>query len=297
MSADDGRDPAMEHVRRGQRRSRRNSVPPISGQSGKTSADAVAVTCEPNSRSAKVEGRRERGEDREPLAGTAPADAGREAGTDRDVDQQPDQGHRAWPGAPSPTPRCCRGGPSRGRATPGTRRAATASERRPQDRRTVAVVAQGQDREPEDLEADDHRDVAMDPLDPCLGVVERREDLAVAERPVGAAEPGIGGAHDDPDRDQRERGQRGSPGQGAGSGSRGRHSIARRDGRSRPGHAHGMVERPALPFGHATSPTRSPPCWRSPWSSRPAAARRRPRPRRPERLRERRRACARARPR
>ena len=30
------------------------SVPPISGQSGKTSADEVAVTCDPNSSSAKV---------------------------------------------------------------------------------------------------------------------------------------------------------------------------------------------------------------------------------------------------
>ena len=31
-----------------------NSVPPINGQSGKTRADSVAVTCDPNSSSAKV---------------------------------------------------------------------------------------------------------------------------------------------------------------------------------------------------------------------------------------------------
>ena len=37
--------------------------------------------------------------------------------------------------------------------------------------------------------------------------------LAVAERPVGAAEPGIGGAHDDPDRDEPERGREGRRGQ------------------------------------------------------------------------------------
>ena len=54
------------------------------------------------------------------------------------------------------------------------------------------------------------RDVAVDPLDPGLRVVQRREELAVAERPVRAAEPGVGGADDDADRDQQDRGQRGS---------------------------------------------------------------------------------------
>ena len=64
------------------------SVPPISGQSGKTSADVVAVTCEPNSSSAKVTRRPERREQREPLAarrgrragpGSRPARSGRRA--------------------------------------------------------------------------------------------------------------------------------------------------------------------------------------------------------------------------
>ena len=56
-------------------------------------------------------------------------------------------------------------------------------------------------------------DRAMDPLDPGLGVVEGRDQLAVAERPVGAAQPGIGGAHDDADRDQPESGREGQRGE------------------------------------------------------------------------------------
>ena len=72
-------------------------------------------------------------------------------------------------------------------------------ERRPQDRAAVAVVAHGEDREAEDLEADDRGDRAVDPLDPGLRVVERRQELAVAERPVGAAQAGIGRPHDHAD--------------------------------------------------------------------------------------------------
>ena len=47
----------------------------------------------------------------------------------------------------------------------------------------------------------------------AFGVVERREELAVAERPVRAAEARIGGAHDDPDRDQPESGREGQRGE------------------------------------------------------------------------------------
>ena len=57
------------------------------------------------------------------------------------------------------------------------------------------------------------RDGPVDPLDPGLGVAERRDELAVAQRPIGAAEPGIGGAHDDPDRDQPESGREGERGE------------------------------------------------------------------------------------
>ena len=77
-----------------------SSVPPMSGQSGKTSADAVAVTCEPNSSSANVARRRERGEEREPLARAAAADPGRVAGTDRQEDQQRRRASAPRRGAP-----------------------------------------------------------------------------------------------------------------------------------------------------------------------------------------------------
>ena len=75
-----------------------------------------------------------------------------------------------------------------------------------------------------------------------------------------------------------ERGREGRARRASGSGSRGRHSIA--PGRRTPASAasrtavsrDGMVERPALPFGHATSPTDRRRAARSPCSSRPAAA-------------------------
>jgi hypothetical protein len=53
-------------------------------------------------------------------------------------------------------------------------------EGRPQDRAAVTVVADGEDRERQDLEADDHCDGPMDPLDPGLGVAERRDQLVIA---------------------------------------------------------------------------------------------------------------------
>ena len=70
--------------------------------------------------------------------------------------------------------------------------------------------------------------VAVDPLEPGLGVVERRQQLAVAQRPVRAAEPGFGGAHDDADRHEQRAWSRGSPRRGVGSESRDGHSIRRR---------------------------------------------------------------------
>src|SRR5262249_45041751 len=76
-----------------------------------------------------------------------------------------------------------------------------------------AIVADGEDREREDLEADDDRDGAVDPLDPRLGIAQRRDDLAVAEGPVGTAEARVRGAHDDADRDQPESGREGQRGE------------------------------------------------------------------------------------
>ena len=143
------------------------SDPFISGQSGKTRAEAVAVTCEPNSSSAKVTPRRERGEQGEPLARAATADPRRIAGAHGQEDEQRDQRQRrgevrgdrlaavAEPDRLAPEPRL---EPDQ----------ADRRERRPQDRAPVAVVADRQDGEPQDLEADDDGDGPMDPLDPRL---------------------------------------------------------------------------------------------------------------------------------
>ena len=45
----------------------------------------------------------------------------------------------------------------------------------------------------------------MDPLQPRLVVVKRRDDLPVAERPVGAAHSGVCRANDHPDHDESDR--------------------------------------------------------------------------------------------
>ena len=188
------------------------SVPPISGQSGKTSAEAVAVTCDPNSSSANVARGRERGEQREPLARAAAADPAGIAGTDGQEDQQPDERHRRGQVGRDRLAGVAEadGLPAEPRLEPDERDRA---ERRPQDRSPVAVVEDGEEREAEDLEPDDRRDGPMDPLDPGLRVVERRDELAVAERPVRAAQAGIGGADDDADRDQHESGREGQRGE------------------------------------------------------------------------------------
>ena len=76
-------------------------------------------------------------------------------------------------------------------------------------------------REAEDDEADHRGDGSVDPLDPGLVIVERRDQLAVAERPIRAAHAGIGRADDDADRHEHERHRDGEhrqflePGQGA----------------------------------------------------------------------------------
>ena len=110
------------------------------------------------------------------------------------------------------------------------------------------MVADGQDGQAQDLEADDHGDRAVHPLDPRLRVVQRREQLAVAERPVRAAEPGIGGAHDDADDDQQDGGPEGHGGELLEAGQR----VSCRAGRpgatvrvAGRGHAHSSATRPA----------------------------------------------------
>ncbi len=160
------------------------------------------------------EGRRggERSEQREALACAATADPRWIASTDRQEDQKTHErerrremrGHRLTavpePHGLAPEPGLEADEPDGG-------------ERRPQDRPPIAMVEERQDREPEDLETDDDGDRAVDPLDPRLGVIQGRDQLAVTERPVGAAQPGIGGAHDHPDRDQPESGREGQRGE------------------------------------------------------------------------------------
>ena len=65
-----------------------------------------------------------------------------------------------------------------------------------QDDGATPVGPEGADPDAYDEEADDGRQRAMDPLDPGRRVVDGWQDLAVAERPVGAAESGTGDAHD-----------------------------------------------------------------------------------------------------
>ena len=177
----------------------------MSGQSGKTRAESVAVTCDPNSSRANVASVVKAASSVNRWLPPPRPDAGREPGTDRDEDQQGDQQHRrgevrrdrlaavAEPDRLAPEPRL--------EADQGDR-----ADRRPEQGSAVAMVDAGEDRQAEDLEADDHGDRPVDPLDPRLRVVERRQQLAVAERPVRAAETGVRRAHDDADRDEQDRG-------------------------------------------------------------------------------------------
>ena len=209
---DDHRDPAMQDVRRGRighgRQQRPAHERPVREDERGIRRGHMRAEEQQGERRERPEGRQQR----EPLARAATADAGREAGTDRDVDQQPDQRHR--------------GGQMRGDRLAGVAEAdglapepgleadqQDGADARPQDRSAVAVIADGQDGQPEDLEPDDDRDAPVDPLDPGLGVVEGRQQLAVAERPVRAAEPGVGRTHDHADRHEGERGQQGRQGQ------------------------------------------------------------------------------------
>ena len=131
-----------------------SSEPPISGQSGKTSADAGRRDVRAEQQQREGHGRRERREEGEPLARAAPADARRVARPDGQEDEQRDERQRggqvrrdrfaavAEADRLAPEPRLEADQPDR-------------AEGRPQDRPAVAVVADGEDREAEDLEADD----------------------------------------------------------------------------------------------------------------------------------------------
>ena len=66
------------------------------------------------------------------------------------------------------------------------------------------MVEDGDGGHPEDEEADERGHRAVDPLDPGLEVAGRRQELAVAERPVRAPKAGVGRPDDDADRHEQE---------------------------------------------------------------------------------------------
>ncbi len=202
---DDGGDPPMEDVRRrglGEVREERaaHQRPVGEHQRGVRRGDAGAE-----------EQQRERGEgregrqQREALAPAATGEAGRETGTHRheheQCHQQEGRGQVGRDRLPAVTEADGLAAEPRLESDKTDRR-----DGRPQQRRPVAMIADRQDRQAQDLEADDRRDGPVDPFDPRLRIVEWREQLTVAERPVRAAKTGIGGAHDDADDDQQDRG-------------------------------------------------------------------------------------------
>ena len=160
--------------------------------------------------------------------------------------------------------------------------------------RWFAVVLPREERDPEDQEADDGRDRPVDPLDPGVGVVERRDQLAMAQGPVGAAHPGVGHPHDHPDRDEQDRRDDRSEGESSGSGSRavwadlGTRARARRgrgaaahsthDGpRAAPGDSRvrgrlrlRSVHAPHPPSARSPCSWRPSPCWPPPCSPAPS---------------------------
>ena len=186
---DHGGHPAMQDVGRRSAPSRAGTSEPfISGQSGKTSAESVAVTWDPNSSRANVASVVNAASSVNRWLRAPAGQVRRETGTDRDVDEQGDEQHRggqmrrdrlaAVPEADglAPEPRLEPDQHDR-------------SDRRPQERAAIAMVDPGEDRQAEDLEADDRRDGPMDPLDPRL----RRRRAAGAAGRGRAANPGSPG--------------------------------------------------------------------------------------------------------
>ncbi len=206
IKPDDGGDPAVQDVGAGQVGQRRDQRAahqrPVREDQGRVGGGHLRAEQQEGEGGRGGEG----GEQREALARAAPRQVGRVAGPHGQEDQQPDQGHRAGqvrgdrfaavaePDRLAPEP--CLEADQHDRA-----------EGRPEDRRPRPMVAQGEHRQAQDLEPDDRRDRPVDPFDPGLEVTGRRQDLAVAERPVRTAETRIGGPHDHADRDQPEGGR------------------------------------------------------------------------------------------
>ncbi len=204
--ADDSGDPAMEHVRGGDVRDRREQRAAHQRPVGEDEGRFGRGDVRPEQQQGEGDPGREGREDREPLARAAPADARRVTRPDRDVDEDRDEDQGAREVRRDGLPAVAEA--DRLTAEPGLEAdEPDRRQRRPQDRAPVAIVADGQDGEGQDLEADDDGDGPMEPLEPRLRVAEGRDQLAVAQRPVRAAEPGIRRTDDDPDRDQPESGR------------------------------------------------------------------------------------------
>ncbi len=201
---DDRGHPAVERVRRRQLVEGRGERPVHQRPVREDQRRIGRRDLGPEQQQGECRERRERREQREPLARAPARQVRGETGPDRDVDEQGDEQHRggqvrgdglaAVPQAHGLAPEP--------RLEPDER---DRSDRRPQQRPAIAMVDPGEDRQADDLEPDDRRDRPVYPLDPRLGVVERGEQLAVAQRPIRAAQAGVGGADDDADRDEQDR--------------------------------------------------------------------------------------------
>ena len=180
----------------------------------------MAVTWEPNSSSANVATAANAASSVNRWLAPRPVDPRRVVRADRHVDEQPDERHRR---REVRRDRLAGVAEADGLAAePGleARPAATAASDGRGSSGWWRWSIAGEERDAEDHEPDDRRDRAMDPLDPRLVVVERREQLAVAQRPVGAAQPGIRRPDDHADRHEQQGQSRRSPGRASGSGSR-----------------------------------------------------------------------------
>ena len=216
----------------------------------------------------------------EPLARAAAADVGRVEAPGQDEDEQAEEGHRAREVGRHRLAAVAE--PDGLFAEP--RLEADEDDRRdpePEERAPIAVVAPGEDRQAEDQDPEDRGDVAVQPFEPGLHVTERRDHLALAQRPIGAAQAGIGGTDDDADRDQqkgrrdRHGGELLEPGHQASANMVARGSAAAAVVRGAGRRAAPIL---AAPCPNWRRPLRSPGCVASsrcspPCSSRPAAAR------------------------
>ncbi len=186
--ADQRRDPAVEDMRGRQLGEGREEGPAHQRPVREDQRGIRRGDLRPEEQQRERGRRRECREQREPLAAAADREVGRETGTHGQVDEQPDEQERRREMRGDRLPAVAEAD----RLATEPRLEADQADRRergPDDRRPVAMTQQREPGQRQDLDADDRRDRAVGPLDPRLRVVERREQLAVAERPVRAAQP------------------------------------------------------------------------------------------------------------